>query len=67
MSREPVMKKEAHVSEKQVLEAIQRFQARGGLIKKLPAETIPPALLVGARHGCFEPLNYYLRSEGLTL
>jgi hypothetical protein len=60
------MRKEARISEKQVLEAIQRFQARGGLIKKLPPETIPPPLLVGARHGRFEPLNYYLRSDGLT-
>ena len=61
------MKKEARISEKQILEAIQRFQSRGGLIKQLPPEVIPSPLLVGARHGRFEPLNYYLRSEGLTL
>ena len=60
------MKKTTHLSERQIQEAIRRFQTRGGLIKQLPPEVIPRSLLVGARHGRFEPINYYLRAEGMT-
>lgn len=60
------MKRTTPVSERQIQEALQRFQSRGGLIRKLPPELIPRPLLVGARHGCFEPIHYYQRAEGMT-
>ena len=60
------MKKTTQVTERQVEQAIRRFQFRGGLIKHLPDEVIPRTLLVGARHGRFEPVHYYLRSEGMA-
>lgn len=60
------MNKKSPVTERQIQEALQRFKDRGGLIRKLPPEVIPRALLVGTRHGCFEPIHYYQRAEGMT-
>lgn len=60
------MKRENNkVTKQQVDEAILRFVDRGGLIKKLPPEVIPPAMLVGAQHGRFEPISYYAHAEAL--
>lgn len=60
------MKREkTKVTEEQVHQAIQRFLERGGLIKRLPPEVIPTSLMVGARHGRFEPLSYYAQTEAL--
>ena len=43
------MNKNTPVTERNIQEALQRFKERGGLIRKLPPEVIPRALLVGTR------------------
>ncbi|MBI4083870.1 MAG: hypothetical protein HY423_14795 [Candidatus Lambdaproteobacteria bacterium] len=42
-----------------VREALERFRARGGLIKRLPSEVTPAHLLVGAKYGVYEPIRGY--------
>ncbi|HEX9841472.1 MAG TPA: hypothetical protein VGC20_01935 [bacterium] len=59
------MKRETNITKQHVDDAIMRFLERGGLIKKLPPEVIPPAVLVGSQHGRFEPVSYYAHAEAL--
>ena len=44
-------------SEKDVVEAVRKFQEQGGLIKKLPDEVISGNNLIGRKYGCYENLG----------
>jgi len=44
------------ISHEDVQRALRKFQAGGGLIRTLPAQQAPARLLVGARHGLYEPV-----------
>ncbi len=48
--------KKLQIEEADIQEAIRRFQARGGLIKKLPDQPDPVRNLVGAKWGIYEPV-----------
>jgi hypothetical protein len=61
------MKREAHITQQQLQVAIERFIEEGGLVKKLPPEVVPQALLVGSEHGRFEPVSYYAHAEALYI
>jgi hypothetical protein len=61
------MKREAHITQQQLQVAIERFIEEGGLVKKLPPEVVPRALLVGSEHGRFEPVSYYAHAEALYI
>ncbi len=45
-----------NISHEDVQRALRIFKARGGLIRTLPAQHAPDRLLVGARHGLYEPV-----------
>ncbi|MDH4120170.1 MAG: hypothetical protein OEV94_00475 [Deltaproteobacteria bacterium] len=48
----------AHVTHDQVLNAIQKFQAQGGIIHKLPEQKIIRAEMLGEeKHNPFETLT----------
>ncbi len=42
------------ITQEELQRAIRAFQERGGLIRRLPDEIVPPAILVGARWGAYE-------------
>ncbi len=42
------------ITSEELQRAIRNFQERGGLIRRLPDEIVPPATLVGARWGAYE-------------
>ena len=42
------------ITREELQRAIRGFQERGGLIRRLPDEFVPPATLVGARWGAYE-------------
>lgn len=46
--------KRTEISHADVRDAIRRFQERGGLIKKLPAQPNPARNLVGAKWAIYE-------------
>ncbi len=48
--------KKLQIQEADLQEAIRRFQARGGLIQKLPDQPDPVRNLVGAKWGIYEPV-----------
>lgn len=45
------------ITHEELERAIEAFRARGGLIKRLPAEIAPARNLVGSRYGEFEPIG----------
>lgn len=45
------------VTEAEVKEAVQRFQAGGGVIRTLPPECVLPDLLVGCEYGIYESIT----------
>lgn len=45
------------VTEAEVQQALQKFQAHGGLIKKLPDEVVPAHNLVGAKWAVYETIQ----------
>ena len=54
-----------NISHEDVQRALRSFQERGGLIRTLPAQLAPDRLLVGARHGLYEPvLNSTAAQQG---
>ena len=48
--------KRTEISHAAVRDAIRRFQERGGLVKKLPAQPNPAPNLVGAKWAISEPV-----------
>ena len=42
------------ITEAEVQEALRRFKASGGLIRKLPDEVSPRNFMVGGKHSAFE-------------
>ena len=52
------------ITEKSIQKAIRVFRIKGGLIRKLPDEIVPPHLLVGANLGAYEPIGDYLYGGG---
>jgi len=52
------------IHEEEIQEALRGFKFRGGLIKKLPKEVVPPSLMVGKKYGIFENiLEHHLNSD----
>lgn len=47
----------AVITEAQIQQALDKFKKRGGLIKKLPDEVVPPHNLVGAKWGMYETIQ----------
>lgn len=54
------MNTKGKITEKDIQIAIRGFRTNGGLIKKLPDEIIPPAILVGGHLGMYERPTEYL-------
>ena len=44
------------ITEQEIQQALKKFAAGGGLIRRLPAQEEPARVLVGARHPAFENL-----------
>ena len=58
------MKTNKTITKEEIQEALRRFKADGGLIRKLPSEIVPPALLVGKKYGRYENLmEHHFTSE----
>ncbi|MEE8434253.1 MAG: hypothetical protein V3S64_05645 [bacterium] len=52
------------ITEEEIQQALRSFKMDGGLIKKLPKEIVPPALLVGKKYGRYENImEHYLTGE----
>jgi hypothetical protein len=45
------------ITEAEIQQALQKFQKRGGLIKKLPDEVVPTHNMVGARWAVYETVQ----------
>jgi hypothetical protein len=53
--------KQARISAEDVQKALEKFQAGGGLIQKLPDQPSPQRRMVGGKWGAYEPVLEGLR------
>lgn len=42
------------ITEEEIQQALEKFKAQGGLIKRLPDEVVPRGSLVGGRYSAYE-------------
>ena len=48
------MKRQITITREDVVRALREFQARGGIVQKLPTTKTPKLAVVGTRYGQFE-------------